>query len=468
MTKLRYVIIGNGAAGTTAAETIRHHDPLGDITILTAEPYPAYSRPGLAYVLINEVPAQQIICRTLDWYDKLGLNLVLGRAVELDVDARRVVLENGRFLLYDRLLIATGARATPAPYPGGDLDGVVFLDTLNGTKALIKKAKRAKRAVVIGGGITALEMTEGLAHRGVETHYFLRRDRLWGKVFNDAEAKLLEKKMKAHHVHIHYNTEVVEILGNRRGKVRGVRLKDDTEFKCDLVGVGIGVKPLLDLTKETRIETDRAILVNEYLQTNVRHIYAAGDCAQVYDRWTQRHMMDVLWPSAVAEGNAAALNMVGKPYAYQKGSPFNACLLFGLHIATIGQINPRRDDNGDEPEILQHVSRGSSEVWFTAPRPYRSAWAQDGDNTVRLVLSGDYLVGALVVGEQSLADPLRYLIENQQNVRDMLPELSTGGNVMRRSLLQYWQQLPLPNVPVIPAQAGIHSRQEDGVQRRRG
>ena len=437
---MRYVIIGNGAAGATAAQTIRQNDAAGEIVILTAEPYPMYSRPGLAYVLIKEVPPEQIMARTLDWYEEWGINLVLGEAVRLDVQRQVVWLRDGRSLTYDRLLIATGARATPPPYPGSELDGVVYLDTLDGTKELVQKTRRARRAVVIGGGITALELSEGLTHRGVETHYFLRRDRLWGRVFNDEEAALLEQKMKAHHVHIHYNTEAVEILGNRRGRVRGVRLEDGSEFKCDLVGVAIGVKPLIDVVANSPIATDRAILVDEQMQTSVPNVYAAGDCAQVYDRWTEKHMLDILWPSAVAEGNAAGLNMVGKAYQYQKGSPFNACLLFGLHITTMGQINPRSEAD-DEPQILQHVSRGSSEVWYTHPRPYRSAWSAEKDNTIRLVLSGDYLVGALVIGEQSLTDSLRYLIEHEVNIADMFEELSAGGPRMRRCLMQFWQGL---------------------------
>ncbi|MCA9946676.1 MAG: NAD(P)/FAD-dependent oxidoreductase [Anaerolineales bacterium] len=437
---MRYVIIGNGAAGATAAQTIRQNDAAGEIVILTAEPYPMYSRPGLAYVLIKEVPPEQIMARTLDWYEEWGINLVLGEAVRLDVQRQVVWLRDGRSLTYDRLLIATGARATPPPYPGSELDGVVYLDTLDGTKELVQKTRRARRAVVIGGGITALELSEGLTHRGVETHYFLRRDRLWGRVFNDEEAALLEQKMKAHHVHIHYNTEAVEILGNRRGRVRGVLLENGSEFKCDLVGVAIGVKPLIDVVANSPIATDRAILVDEKMQTSVPNVYAAGDCAQVYDRWTEKHMLDILWPSAVAEGNAAGLNMVGKTYQYQKGSPFNACLLFGLHITTMGQINPRSEAD-DEPQILQHVSRGSSEVWYTHPRPYRSAWSAEKDNTIRLVLSGDYLVGALVIGEQSLTDSLRYLIEHEVNIADMFEELSAGGPRMRRCLMQFWQGL---------------------------
>jgi NADPH-dependent 2,4-dienoyl-CoA reductase/sulfur reductase-like enzyme len=316
---------------------------------------------------------------------------------------------------------------------------VVYMDTFDGTNELIERSKRAKRAVVVGGGITALELSEGLAHRGLETHYFLRRDRLWSQVFNDEESHLLEKAMRAHHVHIHPNTEVAEIIGDRRGRVREVKLQDGATFKCDLLGVAIGVKPQVDVVQNTPIQTDRAILVNEYLESSVPGVFAAGDCAQVYDRWTQRHMIDILWPSAVAEGQAAGLNMVGQQQAYVKGTPFNACLLFGLHITTMGQISPRRDD--EAVEIVQHISRGSSEVWYTHPRVYRSAWAADGDNTIRLALSGDLLVGAIVIGDQRLADPLRYLVEQQVNVQALRADLTAGGETMRQSLLRFWQQL---------------------------
>ncbi|MFQ5399380.1 MAG: NAD(P)/FAD-dependent oxidoreductase [Anaerolineae bacterium] len=445
---LRYLIIGNGAAGTTAAETIRAQDPTGEITVVGTEPYPMYSRPGLAYVLLNEIPKKQVIARQPSWYAEHQINLVFGTAVHLNVRRREIRLEDGRILPYDRLLIATGARATPPPYDGADLQGVVYLDTLDGTVDLLRRAKRARRAVVIGGGITALELTEGLAHHGVETHYFVRRDRLWSKVFNEKEAKLLEDQMREHGVRIHYKTEAVEILGNRRGKVRGVRLKDGSEFKCDLVGVAIGVRSDLSLVQGTGIETDRGILVDEHLQTSVPNVYAAGDCAQVYDRWTQKHMMDVLWPSAVAEGKAAGLNMTQHHTPYLKGSPFNACLLYGLHISTIGQIRPTSSGEEEEGhEIVQHLSRGSSEVWFTHPRHYASAWSADGPNTIRLVLDGNRLVGALIIGNQSLTDALRYIIENEIDITDLRPPFRAGGSVMRESLKRFWSRVNPDRVP---------------------
>lgn len=434
-----YLIVGNGAAGATAAETIRRHDRHGRITILSAEPYPMYSRPGLAYVILNEVPPKQVIARSPDWYADLNLTLHHGRARALNVRAQTVTLDDGRELVYDKLLIATGARAVPAPYPGADLDGVVYLDTLDGTRELLKKSKRARQAVVIGGGITALEMTEGLAHQGVETHYFLRRDRLWGNVFNQVESQLLAEKMAHHGVHIHYHTEAAEILGDRRHHVRAVRLKNGDEFKCDLFGVAIGVRPQLDLVQNTSVQTDRAILVDEYMQSSVPSVYAAGDCAQVYDRWSGQHLLDVLWPSAVAEGKAAALNMVGQPTAYQKGTPFNACLLFGLHITIIGQVNPDRDAKG-EFDSIQHMSRGSSEVWYTFPRAYQSAWSQNGPHTLRLTMDGTTLTGALVIGRQTVADPLRELIEKQVDATPLLPALDAGQEELQRAILRLWQE----------------------------
>jgi NAD(P)H-nitrite reductase large subunit len=434
-----YLIIGNGAAGATAAEEIRKRDPLGEIVIVSAEKYPMYSRPGLAYVIIDEIPDRQVIARQPDWYQARRIHVVHGTATRVDVNTRQVHLADGKTLPYDRLLIATGARAVPLPYPGAHLDGIVFLDTLDGTKDLLKRVKRARRAVVIGGGITALEMAEGIAHQKVETHYFVRKDTLWSTVFNAAESQLLAERMEAHGVHLHFNTEIAEVLGDKHGRVAGVRLTNGQAFACDLLGAGIGVKPQLDLVRDMPIQVDRAILVNEYLESNVPGVYAAGDCAQVWDRWTQKHMLDVLWPTAIAAGRVAGVNMTGGREAYLKGTPFNACLLFGLHITAIGQLANARD--GSAPEVFQHMSRGSSEVWTTRPHAYASAWSQDGANTLRLVLSGDRLVGALVIGNQALADPLRDLIEMQADVRPLRAALAEGGPPMAEMIHKYWKLL---------------------------
>ena len=437
----RYLILGNGAAGATAAEEIRRLDAAGPITIVGAEPYPMYSRPGLAYLAINEIPARQVLARAPDWYHQLRLELIHGTATAVDTAARTVRLADGRTLPYDRLLIATGARATALPYPGADLEGIVYLDTLDGTRELLRQARRARRGVVVGGGITALEMAEAFAAQKLETHYFVRKGTLWSSVFNATESGLLAERMQAHGVRLHYHTEIKEIVGDRRRQVAGVRLPDGSLFACDLVGAGIGVKPQLDLAQGAPLKQERALLVNEHLETNVPDVYAAGDCAQVWDRWTQTHTSDVLWPSAIATGRAAGRNMAGAREAYVKGTPFNACLLFGLHITAIGQLGTRRAD--DEPEVVQHLSRGSSEVWSTRPHAYASAWSQSGPDTVRLSLSGGRLVGALVVGNQLLAEPLRELIETQADITPLRPCLQQGGPQMTERVMDYWKLLKL-------------------------
>lgn len=438
----RFLIIGNGAAGISAAETIRQHDDTSPITILTAEPYRMYSRPGLAYIVTNTISAQQVVARTADWYEEQRLTLVHARAQRLNTQEQRVYIEDGRWLPYDRLLIATGARAVWPAYVEPDGQGVVFLDTLDGTKALLQAARRARRGVVIGGGITALELSEGFVQQRLDTHYFLRGDRLWRRVFTETEGNILAHHMKKEGVTLHTNTEVEALIYNWRNHLRAVQLKDGREFKCDLFGVGVGVQPQLEIVDQTPIETDRAILVNEYLESSVPNVYAAGDVAQVYDRWSQRHLLDILWPSAVAEGKAAALNMLGKRVPYQKGIPFNACLLFGLHITIIGQINP----NPEEGERQQTAvwSRGSSEVWYTFPRSYNSAWAGQGDNSLRLVLDASHLVGALVMGNQSVADPLRDLIEAGIDATPLLPYLEADWHTLTQQIQQLWEQTVAP------------------------
>ncbi len=433
-----YLIVGNGAAGATAAEEIRRRDARGHITLVSGEPYPMYSRPGLAYVIIDAVSEQQVIARREAWYTEQRIALIHSQAVRLDTVARRVHLADGRSPAYDRLLIATGARAVPPPYPGAELDGVVYLDTLEGTRELLHKARGARRAVVVGGGITALEMVEGLSHHHVETHYFVRRRTLWQSVFNPVESELLEQRLVRHGVHIHYNTEINAILDDGHGRVGGVRLTNGESFACDLLGAAIGVRPQVGLAQGTPLKLDRGLLVNEFLQTNVPDVYAAGDCAQVYDRWTGQHMLDVLWPTAIAAGRVAGANMAGARVAYQKGTPFNACLLCGLHITAIGQLGTTRDGDEDT-EVVQHISRGSSEIWAVRPHNYASAWVQDGTNTLRLALSGERLVGALVVGEQSLADPLRDLIEQQVNVAPLRPYLQAGGPALAHAIKQLRQ-----------------------------
>jgi NAD(P)H-nitrite reductase large subunit len=433
-----YVIIGNGAAGVTAAEELRRRNSRASITICTDERFPMYSRPGLAYVLINEVSIEQAIARKPEWYARHHIDLIYSRATRIHFDRKVVELANGRGLIYDALLIAVGAQSVPAPFPGGQLDGVLHLDTLDNTIDLLERAKTARGAVVVGGGITALEMAEGLAQHKVETHYLVRKTNLWSALLNDQESKLVEKQIQQRGVHIHYGHEIAEIIGSN-GKVAAVKTNRGEVIPCEIVGVAIGVRANVSIVKDTPIKIDRGILTDEYLQTNVPGVFAAGDCAQIYDAWSGEHRMDSLWPTAIASARTAAMNMAGARQAYHKGVPFNAALLFGLHLTAIGQVAAAGRGN-DEAEELSFISRGSSEVWTAKPGGgYASAWANDGTSSQRLVIRDNAIVGALLLGNQRLADPLRDLIEQRINIAAARSDLLAGGSALAQAVMKVWE-----------------------------
>lgn len=442
----RYLIIGAGPAGVYAAEAIRRMDAAGEITILTDEPYPFYSRPGIAYLLIDMVSAEQLIARRPDHWERLRINLLIGaRAERILPTEQHVLLADGRLLPYDRLLIASGAMAvSPLTFPGGDLDGVITFDTLEDARDLLRRARTARQAVVVGGGITAMEVVEGLAHHGVETHYLLRKDTLWSSLLNRTESGIIERQIIAHGVRLHFNEEIAAIEG-QDGRVAGVLLKSGKRLPADIVGVCIGVRPNLALVKDSGLAVDRGIVVDEYLRTNLPNIYAAGDCAQIYDRWSGEHRLDSLWPSAVESGRMAGVNMAGGETPYIKRVPFNAALLFGVHLTAIGQVGAARHEKAeveeDEGEELAFISRGSSEVWTANPGGgYVSAWAQHGPSTQRLVLRENRIVGALLLGNQDLADPLRDLIEHQVDISPERAALLSGGARLEDAVYRAWQR----------------------------
>jgi NAD(P)H-nitrite reductase large subunit len=379
----------------------------------------------------------------MEFYAKHKIDLCFVSAERIEVDSKRVITKERQIFAYDVLLLATGASAVPPPFPGSELDGVVTFDTLADANEIIAKCRRAKSAIVAGGGITALELAEGLNRQGVKTTLLQRKGRIWPRLFDDKESAIVAEAVRHEGIKVIFNEEITEING-KKGRVQSVKLKSDNELKCQIVGVAIGVRPSLALVRDTTIRTDRGIPVDPYLQTSVPGIFAAGDVAQVLDRWTGKYNLDVLWPSAINEGRAAGYNMVdaangiAPTHLYQKGSPFNAALLCGIHLTVIGHVGSQDDGTTDE---FQHLSRGSSSVW-TSPfsKSYRSAWDSKGPNSLRIVISDGKIAGALILGDQQMADPLRELIENEVDIAEHQSELLSAGDNLPKMLLAIWQK----------------------------
>jgi NADPH-dependent 2,4-dienoyl-CoA reductase/sulfur reductase-like enzyme len=432
----RYLIVGMGAAGVAAAESIRSQDPGGDILLISDDPHGYYSRPGLAYYLTGEVPQKLLAPFTEQDFRRLNLRRLHARVVRLHPQAHRVELVGGEELAYDRLLLATGSLAVGPPMPGADLDGVVKLDDMEDARGILKQCRRARAAVVVGGGITALEIVEGLRARHVRTHYLIRRDRYWGNVLDETESRIVEHRLQEEGVQIHYHTSVAEILG-KRGRVVGVRTEDGRQIDCGLVAVAIGVRPRLELAQAAGAETDRGVLVDEHLQSSIPDLFAAGDLAQVLDPLTGRAVLDTLWGVAVAQGRAAGRNMAGGAFPYLKGAPFNVTRLAGLTTTLIGTVGRGRDQD------LVGIARGDSETWRQSPDTLKSTGtiAAQGEfdvNRLRILVGERTLAGAVVMGDQGLSQPLQHLIAQQADITPIRDQLLEPTTRLGELILRFW------------------------------
>lgn len=429
----RYVIVGTGVAGIAAAEAIRSRDTEGEVLLISDDPFGFYSRPGLAYLLTGEVPEKQLYPFSRRDFKYLRLRFLQDRVTELDTERHRLRTAEGREIPYDRLLLATGSSAVLPPLPGIDLEGVVKLDDMQDAKRILKLARHARRAVVTGGGITALELVEGLLARGVKVHYVLRGERYWRQVLDEQESMIVEHKLEEDGVQIHRRSEIAEILG-KRGKVAGVRLKSGEVIRCDLVAIAVGVRPNKQMAEAAGLQCDRGILVDEYMRTSAPDVFAAGDVAQVYDPFTGKAVLDTLWPTARAQGWAAGLNMAGAQQPYLRRVPINVTRLAGITTTIIGTVARQRED-ADTLGIV----RGDSETWRILPDAIA---AQEGFevNRIRLMIAENHIVGAVVMGNQLLSQPIYRLIAEKADIGPIRDRLLQPGAPIADILAAFWEQ----------------------------
>jgi NAD(P)H-nitrite reductase large subunit len=434
----RYAIVGSGIAGLAAAEAIRARAARAHITMVSAEPHDFYSRPGLAYLLRGDVPEKRLSVRTRDDVRALDLDRVAANVERIVLAERELLLDDGSRIAYDRLLLATGAVAVPAPFPGGDLYGVVKLDSLDDTRHIISQTGRGRAAVVVGGGITALELVEGLRARGMTVHYFLRGTRYMADVLDETESGIVLKRLREEGVTVHLNAQIKRVLP-RRHRVAGVETATGETLACDVVGVAIGVRPRADLARQAGLKVDRGVTVNEYLQTSASDVFAAGDVAEVFDPTSGKATLDVLWPTAVAQGRVAGANMAGARVAYTKGVPFNVTQMTGLKVTIIGAVG------GGKNEDLVAITRGESEAWRILPK----SWVlsdRDDVNRVRLIVGERAIAGALVMGDQTWSRPLQKLIVSKADITPVRDALR-GANALAHlaGFYRHWEQTRSPS-----------------------
>jgi NADPH-dependent 2,4-dienoyl-CoA reductase/sulfur reductase-like enzyme len=276
----QYVIIGNSVAGTRAATVIRTADPLGEITILTADAQPFYLRPKLADYVAGKTAVSALAGRKPDFYTTNRVNLRLSaRVIGVDTKARRVLIDQSEPLGYDQLLIASGARPTRDSFPGSDMGGVLSLKTIADAEALKARLATAKHVVVVGEGLMGLEMARACRAAGAQVTYLVKGRSFWPALLDEDAANLVEQRLIDSGVELRRGVSLREAVGSE-GQVRYVLTSRGAKLPCDLLCVGAGLQPDTEFLQGSGIAVDNGIIVNQQLQTRVAGVFAAGDCVQ--------------------------------------------------------------------------------------------------------------------------------------------------------------------------------------------
>ncbi len=273
---MKYVIIGNSASGISAINAIRECDNKGKIIVISDESYPNYSRPLISYLLGKKVTLDKINFCEKNFYKDNKVKLILNKkASKLDLKKRCVVLENKQKIPFDKLLIATGGTPIIPKIKGGDLNGVFTFTNLSDTQKIDRyiKTNKVKKAVVIGGGLIGLKATEALINLGIKVTIVELAERILSATFDKKASNIIENALKKIGCDLITNNTVIEIRGGDK-RVKEVTLKNKQKIPVDLVIIAIGVKPNIELTKDTPIKTNKGILVNQFMQTNIKDVYA--------------------------------------------------------------------------------------------------------------------------------------------------------------------------------------------------
>jgi NAD(P)H-nitrite reductase large subunit len=381
MTETRYLIIGNSAGSIAAAEAIREADKAGSILIISDEPYPAYSRPMIAEHLAQGCPLEKMLYRPADFYQRLGIQALLGRRVtRLDTVKHTAELTDGEPVTWEKLLLATGGVPIIPQIAGIERKGVFSFTTLDDTKAISQFLEgKTGRAVVIGGGLIGVSAAEALVGRGVKVTIVEMKERILNVMLDEETSEMEALALKEAGVDIITGHTVAKVNGaSASDAVSSVTLDDGRQLDCNLVVVAIGVRPRTELASATKIRVNRGIIVDRHMATSEPDVYACGDVAEAYDFIYNENRLIPIWPNAYLGGRVAGLNMAGVPTDYPGGTAMNALKYFGVEIASAGMVTP--DDDS-----CQVVSR------------------RYGDNYRKVILKGGLVSGMVFAGDTEKA-----------------------------------------------------------------
>ena len=392
---MQHIIIGAGPCGVVAAETLRKASPSAEITLIGDEPEPPYSRMAIPYFLSGKIGTEGTYLRPDNRHQNLRIDYLNQRVTSIDALAHDITLENGQKRHYDKLLIATGSHPVPPPIEGMDLPDVFSCWTLEDARQIAARAQAKSRVTLIGAGFIACIILESLVLRGVTLNLIEMGDRMVPRMMDETAGGLLKQWCIKQGVNVLTSTRVTAIRDN--GNAMMLSLDNGEDVPADLVITATGVKPNLAFLKGSGIETDDGIIVNNRLQTNHPHIYAAGDVAQGRDFSTGKLTVQAIQPTATEHGHIAALNMAGNPVEHHGSINMNVLDTLGLISHSFGLW--MGVEGGD------HVERHNPETWQYINLRFGVGQAED------------ILIGASTLGITQHIGVIRGLIESQVHLK---------------------------------------------------
>lgn len=341
---MKIVIIGNGITGITSARNIRKLDSRASITVISEESDHFFSRTALMYIYMGHMKFEHTKPYE-DWFwNKNRINLIRASAKTLNTKDKILLLENGKSIAYDKLIIASGSIPNKFGWPGENLQGVQGLYSIQDLEQMERNTKNISSALIVGGGLIGIEMAEMLHSRKIDVKMLVREKLYWSNVLPRQEAQLIGTHISGHGINLHFNTELKEIISDDQNHVTGVLTNTGEKFECQFVGLTAGVKPNIGFLENHELETERGILVNEYFETNIPDIYAAGDCAQFRNPNTGEPAIEQLWYTGKMQAETLARTICGDKSAYNRGIWFNSAKFFDLEYQTYGQVLPEIND----------------------------------------------------------------------------------------------------------------------------
>ncbi|WP_426447863.1 nitrite reductase large subunit NirB [Paenibacillus sp. S-38] len=336
--KKKLVLIGNGMAGVWAVEQLLKLAPNQyEVTVFGSEPHPNYNRILLSSVLAGDAKIDDIVINDWNWYKENGITLHAGHTVtKIDTERKSVSTATGITAEYDDLILATGSLPFMLPLPGADKEGVIAFRDINDCNTMIETAKNYKKAIVIGGGLLGLEAARGLLNLNMDVSVVHIFKDLMERQLDQTASQMLRKELEKQGMNFLLEKNTDSILGKKR--VTGVKFKDGSVVEADLVVMAVGIKPNVQLAKDSGLEVNRGIVVNDYLETSIPNVYSVGECAE------HRGIAYGLVAPLYEQGNELAKRLAGVPSAGYQGSVVSTKLkVSGVDVFSAGQFTDADD-----------------------------------------------------------------------------------------------------------------------------